>query len=229
MSESPSSWLAGLWRDNPGLVSMLGLCPMLAVTTTLVAGAALGLVATAALVISSLIISLIRRWIPDSTRVLFFVVIIAAVVTVLQLALNAYLFPLYVVLGMYVTLLATNCLLFERAEMSAYRHDVVRTVVDALVRGVGMTVVLILLGGMREILGSGTLFFGIDRIFGPEAKAHVIHFFPKWYDFHLIATPPGAFICLGILIAFKNRLSRGRVRSGHLVRSAAELQAQSQA
>ncbi len=198
---------AALWRDNPGLIQLLGLCPLLAVTHTLVGGAALGAVTLLILTASGFLVALLRKLIAHDLRILVFVLIITVLVTLAQLALNAYVYPLYVLLGVYVPLIATNCLILERAENFAYRQTPSRAALDGFARGVGLLLVLLALGALREIFGKGTLLADLDKLFGPAAKDWLIHVMPRWYHFLLISLPPGAFIALGLLIALKNRIT----------------------
>jgi Na+-translocating ferredoxin:NAD+ oxidoreductase subunit E len=219
---TPLLW-AGLWRENPALVQMLGLCPLLAATTTLVAGVSLGVVTTFVLIASCALVSLLARRIPTEMRLLSSILIIASAVTLAHLALNAYVYPLYLMLGIYVPLIATNCLILERAELFASRAPLWKAVVDAAMRGVGLTMVLTVLGAMRELLGKGTLFAGIEKVLGPSQQFQAMQILPHWYSFLLVSLPPGAFILLGLLVALRNRLARPAAAS--LPQSVAELPA----
>ncbi len=156
----------GLWTNNPGVVQLLGLCPLLAVTTNVVNGLGLGLATTLTLLASNATVSTIRRVVRPEVRIPVFVLIIASVVTVIELAMNAWLHDLYKVLGIFIPLIVTNCAIIGRAESFASRNTVDRAVVDALAMGTGFTLVLVTLGGMRELLGQGTLLSQAHMMFG---------------------------------------------------------------
>ncbi|MBB5019185.1 electron transport complex protein RnfE [Chitinivorax tropicus] len=196
----------GLWRQNPGLVQLLGLCPLLAVSTTVVNGASLGLATALAMATSSAAVSLIRHWVPHEIRIPVFVLIIAALVTVIQLLMQAYLPALYSILGLFVALITTNCIVLARAEAFAAKHRVLPSMVDGLMMGLGLTGVLMVLGGLRELLGQGTLFAGMDLIVGTElGQRWMWRVLPDAYPGFLLAMlPPGAFMGLGLIIAARN-------------------------
>lgn len=156
----------GLWLNNPGTVQLLGLCPLLAVTTTVINGLGLGLATTLTLVASNVIVSLIRRLVRPEIRIPVFVLIIASIVTVIELAMNAWLHELYLILGIFIPLIVTNCAIIGRAESFASRHTVDRALLDGLAMGVGFTLVLVILGGMRELIGQGTLLAQAHLMFG---------------------------------------------------------------
>jgi Na+-translocating ferredoxin:NAD+ oxidoreductase subunit E len=208
---TPASAAEGFWRDNAGLVQLLGLCPLLAVTDTVVSAACIGVVITVVLAASNAAVSLLRAIIPNEIRILAFTLIITAIVTAVQLSLNAYAYRVHVMLGIYVPLLATNCLVLARAERFAYRQPVPRAVLDGVIRGIGLASVLLALGALREIFGKGTLFAGVEKVLGPAAATHVIHVMPQKYNLLLVSLPPGAFIGLALLIALKNRLGGGSI------------------
>ncbi|WP_137935718.1 electron transport complex subunit E [Chitinivorax sp. B] len=195
-----------LWHQNPGLIQLLGLCPLLAVSNTLVNGTSLGLATTLAMAASSTAVSTIRHWVPSEVRIPVFVLIIAALVTVIQLMMQAWLPGLYSILGLFVALITTNCIVLARAEAFAAKHRVLPSLVDGFMMGIGLTAVLATLGSLRELVGQGTLLAGIDLIVGPEfGKAWVIHVLPVDYPGFLLALlPPGAFMGLGLLIAGRN-------------------------
>lgn len=194
----------GLWRNNPGLVQLLGLCPLLAVTTTLTNALGLGLATAIVLVFSNILISLVRNYVPKEIRIAVFVMIIAALVTSVQLLVNAYAYGLYLSLGIFLPLIVTNCIIIGRAEAFASRNNPIKAAFDGLMMGIGFTLVLCILGSARELLGQGTLFSGADQLLGPWASSltiHVIHFDTS---FLLAMLPPGAFLGMGLLIALKN-------------------------
>ncbi len=197
----------GLWKQNPGLVQLLGLCPLLAVSNTLVNAISLGLATTLVITLSNTTIAPVRSYVPNEIRIPVFVLIIAVLVTVVQYLMNAYLYDLYLVLGIFVPLIVTNCIVLARAESFASKNPALPSAVDGLMMGLGLTAVLATLGGMREIIGKGTLLSGIDLVFGDGAKAWVIHVIPDYHGFLLAILPPGAFIGLGLIIAARNWLN----------------------
>ena len=202
----------GLWKNNPALVQILGLCPTLAVTTSATNALGLGIATTAVLMMSNLAISLVRSWVPNEIRIPVYVMIIAALVTCVQLLMNAYLFELYQALGIFIALIVTNCIIIGRAEAFANRNPPLLALFDGLMMGLGFTLILLLLGSVREILGQGTLFAGADQLLGPWAATLKIVLFQADVGFLLAILPPGAFLALGFIIAIKNlidaRLSR---------------------
>ena len=154
----------GLWKNNPALVQILGLCPTLAVTTSATNALGLGIATTAVLMMSNLAISLVRSWVPNEIRIPVYVMIIAALVTCVQLLMNAYLFELYQALGIFIALIVTNCIIIGRAEAFANRNPPLLALFDGLMMGLGFTLILLLLGSVREILGQGTLFAGASLL-----------------------------------------------------------------
>ncbi|OUS30835.1 electron transport complex subunit RsxE [Thalassotalea sp. 42_200_T64] len=199
------SW-QGLWKNNPGLVQLLGLCPLLAVTTTLTNAIGLGLATLLVLVCSNATISAIRQWVPKEVRIPIFVLIIAAFVTCVQLLMNAFTFGLYQSLGIFLPLIVTNCAIIGRAEAYASKNPVKQASFDGLMMGIGFALVLMTLGAIREILGQGTLFDGAELLFGGWASILRIEIFTSDTSFLLAILPPGAFIAMGFLIAGKNAI-----------------------
>ena len=197
----------GLWKQNPGLVQLLGLCPLLAVSNTLVNALGLGLATTLVITLSNTVIAPVRSYVPNEIRIPVFVLIIAVLVTVVQYLMNAYVYELYLVLGIFVPLIVTNCIVLARAESFASKNPMLPSAVDGLMMGLGLTAVLATLGALREIIGKGTLLSGIDLAFGESAKAWVIHVIPDYHGFLLAILPPGAFIGLGLIIAARNWLN----------------------
>ncbi len=200
----------GLWLNNPGLVQLLGLCPLLAVTTSVVNGLGLGLATTLTLVFSNITVSLIRRIVRPEVRIPVFVLVIASAVTVIELAMNAWLHDLYKILGIFIPLIVTNCAIIGRAESFASRNSVDRALLDALAMGIGFTLVLVTLGGMRELLGQGTLLAHAHLMFGEAARGWTITVLDDYRGFLLAILPPGAFIGLGMLIAGMNIINARR-------------------
>jgi Na+-translocating ferredoxin:NAD+ oxidoreductase subunit E len=204
MDEFRSLFHNGLIKQNTGLVQLLGLCPLLAISNNVVNALSLGLATTLVMAASSGAVSGVRNFVPHEIRIPVFVLIIAALVTVIDLAMNAFVHPLYLVLGIFIPLITTNCIVLARADAFAAKNHPLHSVVDAVAMGLGLTAVLVVLGGMRELAGQGTLFSGIDLVFGEDAKQFVLHVLPGYKGFLLAILPPGAFIALGLLIALHN-------------------------
>lgn len=200
----------GLWKQNTGLVQLLGLCPILAISTNLVNAVSLGLATILVMGLVNLVIAALRNLIPYEVRIPVFVLIIAAVVTVVDLAFNAWLHELYLVLGIFIPLIVTNCIVLARVEAFAAKNEIGASTVDGIAMGVGLVCVLAVLGGMRELVGSGTLLAGIDLVF---AGSQPLAIFGEGYPGFLVAIlPPGAFITLGCLIAARNWLDSRAAR-----------------
>jgi len=194
----------GLWKQNAGVVQLLGLCPTLAMTVTLVNGFSLGLMTAIVMAVSNASVSPIRRWVPPEIRIPVFILIIAAIVTVIDLTMHAYFHGLHAVLGIFIPLIVTNCIVLARVEAFAAKNPLTPSALDGFMMGFGLALVLALLGGMREIVGKGTLFSGIDLALGPAAKSMVLTIIPDYHGFLLAALPPGAFLGLALLIAGRN-------------------------
>ena len=209
MSIYKQTLIDGLWRNNPGLVQFLGICPLLAVSNTLVNGLALGLATTAVLVGSNMLVSLARRWVAEDVRLPAFVLIIAGLVTVVELAAKAWFFDLWLSLGIFLPLIVTNCVILARAESFASRQPLLPAVIDGFAQGIGFMGVLAVLGALREIIGYGTLFAHAEQLFGSAGSALQI---TLWNNggFLLALLPPGAFLGLALLIALRNVLLQGR-------------------
>ena len=182
--------------------------PLLAISNSTVNALSLGLATTFVMAASNGAISLIRNWVPKEIRIAVFILIIAALVTAIQLAMNAFVHPLYLVLGIFIPLITTNCIVLARTEAFASKNRFLPSVVDGIAMGLGLTLVLVLLGSVREVVGKGTLFSGLDLVFGPSAQAWVMHVLPDYKGFLLAILPPGAFFALGALIAGKNWLDQ---------------------
>lgn len=194
----------GLWKQNPGVVQLLGLCPTLAVTTSAVNGLSLGLATALVMAASNGSVSPVRRFIPSEIRVPVFILVIAALVTVIDMSINAFAHPLHKVLGIFIPLIVVNCIVLARVESFAAKNAPVPSMLDGFMMGTGLALVLGLLGGMRELFGKGTLFSGLDLVFGPAAKQFVLTVIPDYHGFLLAILPPGAFLGLGTLIALRN-------------------------
>jgi Na+-translocating ferredoxin:NAD+ oxidoreductase subunit E len=196
----------GLWKQNPGIIQLLGLCPLLAISNTVVNALALGLATTLVMAIASGSIAVIRNLIPSALRIPVFVLIIAALVTVITLIIQAYAQPLYLVLGIFLPLITTNCIVLARVEAFASKQPTGLSILDGVAMGLGLTGVLIALGALRELFGKGTLFSGFDLALGEMASNWTLTVFPDYSGFLLAILPPGAFIGLGLLIALRNFL-----------------------
>ena len=188
-------FLKGFWRENPTLVMLLGMCPTLAVTTSAINGLTMGLAVVFVLTCSSLFVSLVRNIVPKQVRIAVFIVIIATFVTMVDLFLKAFLLDLSKALGPFIPLIVVNCIILGRAEAFASKHGVFLSVIDALGVSLGFTLTLIILGGIREVLGMRT-FFG-HPVLGEGFEPMII-----------MLLPPGAFITLGLLLAVKNSIDR---------------------
>ena len=207
----------GLWKQNPGVVQLLGLCPTLAVTSTAINGLSLGIATSLVMALSNASVSPVRKLVPDEIRIPVFILIIAALVTIVDLSMNAYLHPLYNVLGIFIPLIVTNCIVLARVEAFAAKNPVTSSALDGFVMGLGLTFVLTLLGAMREFVGKGTVLSGLDLVFGPQAKAFVFQVIPDYPGFLLAILPPGAFIGLGLLVAGRNWIEQRRAATQPVV------------
>lgn len=196
----------GLWTNNVALVQLLGLCPLLAVTNTTINGVGLGLATMVTLILSNTLVSLIRGFVRSEVRLPVFVLIIACVVTVIELLMKAFFYDLFLVLGIFIPLIVTNCAIIGRAEGFASRNPVGASALDGFMMGLGFLAVLTLLGAMREVIGSGTLLANAHLMFGESANALTITLNEDYSGFLLAILPPGAFFGLAILIAVKNAI-----------------------
>ena len=200
--------LDGLWHNNQALVALLGLCPLLAVSNTLINGLGLGLATTFVLTLSNVSVSLIRNWVRPEIRLPVFVLIIASFVTTVELVMNAYFHGLYKVLGIFIPLIVTNCAIIGRAEAFASRNPLPRALADGLSIGIGFTLALVVLGGSRELIGQGTLLDGAHLMFGETAATWRWTISEDYPGVLLAILPPGAFMGLGMLIAIKNIIDK---------------------
>ena len=196
--------LNGLWKNNPAIVQLLGLCPLLAVTGSVVNAIGLGLATTLVLVTSNTCVSLIRNIVSDAVRLPAFVMIIASAVTCIELLMQAFAYELYQILGIFLPLITTNCVILGRADGFACKHSLAPALYDGLIMGLGFGLVLVLLGAMRELTGTGALFADMDLLFGPAAADWKVVLVSDYEDFLLAILPPGAFIFTGLMIALKN-------------------------
>ncbi|HSD69407.1 MAG TPA: electron transport complex subunit E [Woeseiaceae bacterium] len=207
MSTSSDSFRSGLWTDNPGLVQLLGLCPLLAVTGTFVNGLGLGSATLLVLVLSNALVSATRRFIRPEIRIPMYVLIISSLVTCIELVVLAWFPGLGRSLGIFIPLIVTNCAIVARAEVFASRNAVLASVRDGLAMGAGFALLLAALGAFRELIGHGSIFARLDMLFGGEPLRGL-----ALVDggFLLAILPPGAFISLALFIAGKNELDRRR-------------------
>lgn len=194
----------GLWDNNPALVQLLGLCPLLGVSNSVVNSIGLGLATIFVLVASNTFVSIIKNVTPAAIRLPTFVMIIAAAVTCIELLMQAYTYELYEILGIFLPLITTNCLILGRADGFACKNTVSASIYDGLMMGIGFALALYLLGAMRELIGTGALFANMDLLFGPAAVDWKITFSADYPQFLLAILPPGAFILTGLIIAGKN-------------------------
>jgi len=206
----PTIWRNGLWDNNPGVVQLLGLCPLLAVTNSAINGIGLGLATLLVLVLSNLAVSATRRWLQPEIRIPIFVLIIASLVTVVDLLMQAWLAELSQTLGIFIPLIVTNCTILARAEAFASRQPMARSLSDGLAQGLGFALVLIALGAGRELLGQGTLMADAHLLLGDWAQSLELRLMPADWGLLLAVLPPGAFIGLGLLVALHQRIQRSQ-------------------
>jgi electron transport complex protein RnfE len=197
----------GLWKQNAGIVQLLGLCPLLAISNTVVNALGLGLATTLVMALSGGGVATIREFIPNEARIPVYILLIAVLVTIVQFLMNAYVHSLYLVLGIFIPLIVTNCIILARAESFASKNGALASTLDGIAMGLGLAAVLVVLGAVREVFGHGTLLSGIDMVFGEAAKSWVITVIPDYHGFLLAVLPPGAFIVFGLLIAARNWLN----------------------
>ncbi len=194
----------GVWDNNQALVALLGLCPLLAVTNNTVNGLGLGLATMAVLLTSNFLVSLVRNHVAAEIRIPVFIAIIASAVTAIDLWMEAYLHTLHGILGIFIPLIVTNCAILGRAEAFASKNPIDESLVDAFFIGLGFTIVLVVLGSFRELIGNGTLFAQMDLLFGETARSLKMSLPDDYHPILMAILPPGAFIGLGLLVALKN-------------------------
>lgn len=199
----------GLWQNNPALVQLLGLCPLLAVSNNVVNALGMGFATLWVLTGSNLAIAAIARFVPASVRLPCFVMVIAAFTTSAELLLQAFSYPLYAILGIFIPLIVTNCVILARAESFASKNPLHLAALDGFAMGAGFSLVIVALGAIRELLGTGALFADMHLLFGPSAKHFYLPIFSQSYPGFLLAIlPPGAFLVMGLLIAGKKYLDQ---------------------
>lgn len=203
----------GLWGNNVVFAQMLALCPAMAVTTSGTNGLGMGLASTAVLLIANIIVATIRKTVSPQVRIPVFVVLIATLVTLVDMALNAWMHDLYKVLGLFIALIVVNCAILGRAEAFASRNPVVAATVDGLAMGLGLTFALTLIGLIREFLGTGTLFAQASQLLGPAFAFLEMKPLPDYGGALLMILPPGGFLVLGFLLAGKRVIEAWRARS----------------
>lgn len=196
--------LNGLWKNNPAIVQLLGLCPLLAVTGSVINAIGMGLATTLVLMISNCSVSLIRGVVSDAVRLPTFVMIIAAAVTAIELLMQAFAYELFQILGIFLPLITTNCVILGRADAYASKNALLPACVDGMMMGLGFSAVLITLGALRELTGTGALFDNMQLLFGESAQSWKLVVFSDYKQFLVAILPPGAFIFTGLLIALKN-------------------------
>ncbi len=196
----------GLWKNNPALVQLLGLCPLLGVSNSTVNALGLALARAMVLICSNTAVSLVRGVVNTAVRLPAFVMIIAALTTCIELLMQAFTYELYQILGIFIPLITTNCVILGRADGFAAKHDPARSAYDGLMMGLGFGAVLVILGALRELFGTGALFANMHLLFGPLAANWQVTIIPEYQGFLLAILPPGAFMVLGLLIAAKNRI-----------------------
>ena len=198
----------GLWDNNVVFAQMLALCPLLAVTGTATNGLGMGLATLAVMVVSSLSISILRNIISPEVRIPVFVLIIATIVTLVDMTMNAWLHDLHKILGLFIPLIVTNCAILGRAESFASRNPVGPSTIDGLMMGIGFTLALVILGSVREVIGSGTLFANAALLLGENFRFLELTLIPDYKGFLLLILPPGGFLALGFILAGKRLLDK---------------------
>ncbi|WGE86782.1 electron transport complex subunit E [Actinobacillus equuli subsp. haemolyticus] len=208
----PSIWrnllAEGVWKNNGALVQLLGLCPLLAVSNNVTNALGLGLATLLVLVCTNSTVSLFRKFTPHDIRIPIYVMVIATVVTAVQLLMNAFAYPVYQSLGIFIPLIVTNCIVIGRAEAFASKNSVAHSAFDGFAMGLGMTLSLVAPGAIREVIGNGTLFDGLDLLLGDWAKSLRIDVLHLDSGLLLAILPPGAFIGLGVILAAKNLIDK---------------------
>lgn len=209
MSRYKTLLTQGLWKNNPALVQLLGLCPLLAVSNNVVNALGMGFATIWVLMGSNIAIAAIARFVPATVRLPCFVMVIAAFTTSAELLLQAFSYPLYAILGIFIPLIVTNCVILARAESFASKAPISAAAVDGLAMGAGFTLVIVLLGALRELLGTGGVCADMQLLFGESARAlHLQILGGNYPGFLLALLPPGAFLVMGLLIAGKNFLDQ---------------------
>ncbi|MGD9329678.1 MAG: electron transport complex subunit E [Desulfobacterales bacterium] len=200
-------FVKGLWEEVPPFRLVLGLCPVLGVTTKMQFGIGMGLATTFVLVFANFLVSLLRKVIPAKVRIACFIIIIATFVILVELLMQAYAYKLFLDLGLFIPLIVVNCIVLGRAEAFASKNGLFLSIADGLGIGIGFTLSLAALGGLREILGAGTLtVWGAPLFDGPILN--IANYFPGFRPFEFMVQAPGAFVCLGIMLCFMNMVGK---------------------
>ncbi len=212
----------GLWKNNPGLVQLLGLCPLLGVSNSMVNALGMGIATALVLAASNAAVALVRNQVTDAVRLPVFVMIIAALNTCIELLMQAFTYELYQILGIFIPLITTNCIILGRAEAFAAKNTVAHASFDGLMMGCGFGLVMLAIGTVRELLGTGALLGNMQLLFGPVAADWQVTVFHNYPGFLLAILPPGAFLVLGLLIALKNRIEQSLAERAKTTQPAAE-------
>ncbi|MCI4410545.1 MAG: electron transport complex subunit E [Thiotrichales bacterium] len=215
-----SIFLDGVWHNNHALVALLGLCPLLAVSNNVVNALSLGLATTFVLTLSNGAISLIRQFVTSEIRIPVYITVIAALVTAVDLLMAIMTPGLHSILGIFIPLIVTNCIVLARAEAFASKNSVDKSLLDGFSIGLGFTLALVFLGGLREFLGHGTLFSEAELLFGPIAKDWTLHLMQLDHGMLIAILPPGAFIGLGLMIAVTNIIKAKQKRAQQAIQIA---------
>ncbi|MEE4184504.1 MAG: electron transport complex subunit E [Gammaproteobacteria bacterium] len=221
MSQFKQILIDGVWKQNPGLVQFLGICPLLAVSNTLVNGLGLGIATLAVLTLSNAIVALLKPVLQQNIRLPVFVLVIATLVTIVERITQAWFFDLWLRLGIFLPLIVTNCVILARAESFASRQPIIPALIDGLSHGLGFLLVLTVLGALRELVGSGTLLAGAETLLGPGWANLTLQVLPPDSGFLIALLPPGAFFGLALLIALHNRV-RATARPRRAIAPAAD-------
>jgi electron transport complex protein RnfE len=214
----------GLWDNNAVLAQRLALCPALAITTTATNGLGMGIATTMVLIITNAVISVFRNVVTPEVRIPVFILLIATIVTVVDLMINAFLHSLYTVLGLFIPLIVTNCVILGRAEAFASRNEVLPSAVDGLMMGVGFTAALTVIGAIREIIGSGTLFANASSLLGSAFSFLELVLIPDYKGYLIMMLPPGGFIVMGFLMAAKQVLEQRAAKKAQEIQQTALMQ-----
>mgnify|MGYP003393741404 CR=1 FL=1 len=217
----------GLWTNNIVFAQVLGMCPTMAVTGTATNGLGMGLATTAVLIASNMIISSVRHIVSEEVRIPVYIVIIATLVTLVDVSINAWAHDLYKVLGLYIALIVANCAVLGRAEAFAAKNPILPSGMDGLMMGLGFTFALTAIGAVREILGAGTLFADAHLLLGPAFSFMELQLIPDYKGFLLMVLPPGGFLALGFLIAGKRIIDRRNAARAQAAEMAAAVPAAS--
>jgi electron transport complex protein RnfE len=211
----------GLWNNNVVFAQMLALCPTLAVTSSATNGLGMGLATTAVLVVSNMVISSVRQFVSAEVRIPVYIVLIATLVTLLDMSLNAWVHELYKVLGLFIALIVVNCAILGRAEAFASKNGMADSALDGLMMGIGFTLSLVVIGGVREVFGSGTLFANAHLLLGPAFSFLETTVIPEYKGYLLMILPPGGFMVVGLLLAWKRVLDARRAEKAAVPEAAA--------